>query len=96
MEGLIPMVCRSIKKNEKRRKYECISSGPAQTYDIEDFYTKEANDEYHDFNFSRKQHHPMTGSCGAHHRCYSSVDVYKPKQLVRFHSHRMFSCLNGA
>ncbi|EYU36640.1 hypothetical protein ABFS82_14G286500 [Erythranthe guttata] len=104
MEGLIPIVYKSLKKNKIRRKYECLSYGAAatQTYNIEDFYT---NDDII---------MPETGgapaSRGPHHRRYNSVHVdylkgyssehdhaYKAKQLVRFRSHRMLSsCLTGA
>ncbi|GFP87152.1 hypothetical protein PHJA_000858900 [Phtheirospermum japonicum] len=101
MEGLIPMVYKSLKKNKKRQTYECFSSGAAQTYDFYDY-------------FNREQQHVMAadsvpGLRGAHHRRYNSVDmgrqrsfasedgdVYKPKQLARFRSQRMFSCATGA
>ncbi|CAA0813511.1 Unknown protein [Striga hermonthica] len=101
MEGLIPMAYKSLKKNQERRSYECISSEPAQTYKTEDFYTKDVDEEY--------DHHlkPKTDSTTGSHRSsrkfvgrlgsFSEEDeVFKPKQLVRFKSHKMFSCLNGA
>lgn len=111
MEGLIPVVYKSLKKNKTKRQYECLSSGAAQAYNIEDFYMKDDHD-HHDY-FSRKQYlMPDAGTApglhGAHHRRYNSVqvdhlrsfasedDAYKPKQLVRFRSHRMFLCLTGA
>ncbi|KAI3470274.1 hypothetical protein Pfo_026937 [Paulownia fortunei] len=114
MEGLIPMVYKSLKKNKTRRKYECLSSGAAShTYNIADFYIK---DDHHDY-FSKKQEYvipgpdKVSGLRGAHHRRYNSVHVIgrgrgfaleeeaaaaKPKQLVRFRSHRMLSCITGA
>ncbi|KAI3459881.1 hypothetical protein Pfo_016544 [Paulownia fortunei] len=113
MEGLLPMVYKSLKKNKTRRQYECLSSGAAQTYNIEDFYTKDGDgDDGHDY-LSRKQYlmpeaDSVLGLRGAHHSRYNSVnvdhlrsfapedDAYKPKQLVRFRSHRMFTCLTGA
>lgn len=38
MEGLIPLVCKAIKRNMTRRQYRCLSKGNAQTYNIADFY----------------------------------------------------------
>lgn len=119
MEGLLPMVYKSLKKNNTRRKYESLSSGTAalaQPYNISDFYVK---DDHHD-HFRRRDYvtpdtDKVSGLRGAHHhhhhhRRYDSVHVTggaagdfaleaadaKPKQLVRFRSHRMFSCVTGA
>ncbi|KAL0341403.1 UNVERIFIED_CONTAM: hypothetical protein Sradi_4657100 [Sesamum radiatum] len=108
MEGLIPMVYKSVKKNMTRRHYECLSSGAAAhpAYNIPD---------HHDY-FNRKLENinKDSGLHGArHHRRYNSVHVVgrvaleeeeeekaappsKPKQLVRFRSHKMFSCVTGA
>ncbi|GER38653.1 cysteine-rich venom protein LIO1 [Striga asiatica] len=101
MEGLIPMAYKSLKKNQERRSYECISSEAAQTYKIEDFYTKEeVDEEYHHF---KPKTDNKTGSHGSSREfvgrfgSFSGEDeVFKPKQLVRFKSHKIFSCLNGA
>ncbi|KAL7085800.1 hypothetical protein ACP275_14G300100 [Erythranthe tilingii] len=111
MEGLIPMVYKSLKKNKIRRKYECLSYGAAatQTYNIEDFCTNDDHDgiimlETGGVPALRGPHHHHN------HRRYNSVHVdylkgyssehdhaYKAKQLVRFRSHRMLSsCLTGA
>ncbi|KAL8479205.1 hypothetical protein ACS0TY_025689 [Phlomoides rotata] len=107
MEGLIPMVYRSLKKSKTRRKYECLSSTAAQTYNIADFYIKDDVDHDHDY-FSRKQYLktvPDKVSSDLHHRRHNSeVPVggfameevaAKKQQLVRFRSHRMFSCVTG-
>ncbi|XP_075503987.1 uncharacterized protein LOC142541317 [Primulina tabacum] len=116
MDGFLPLVYKSFKKNKVRRRYECLSSGTVDSYNIADFYHSE--DAYrphqHDVILQRE---PLKSSPlgGAHHRRYSSVHVAhvkssgsaskfedldrgcdKPKQLVRFRSHRMFSCINGA
>ena len=32
MEGLLPMVYKAIKRNRTRQKYECLSSGAAQSH----------------------------------------------------------------
>ncbi|KAK8478647.1 hypothetical protein V6N11_033039 [Hibiscus sabdariffa] len=40
MEGLIPLVYRTLKKTKTRRRYECLSSGAAQPYNITDFYVQ--------------------------------------------------------
>ncbi|KAL2242355.1 uncharacterized protein LOC105159015 [Sesamum indicum] len=105
MEGLIPMVYKSIKKTTTRRRYECLSAGATQT---QDFCTNDDDDDQYSFS---KNKYFMTeggrvpGSGGAHHRRWYSVDVRsfgpedgacKPKQLVRFRSQRLFSCVSGA
>ncbi|XP_030527805.1 uncharacterized protein LOC115739077 [Rhodamnia argentea] len=38
MEGLIPMMYRAIKRNRVRSRYECLSAGASQTYNVADFY----------------------------------------------------------
>lgn len=46
MEGLIPLVYKTIKRTKTRRKYECLSFGAANTYDIENFYPKNTSKNY--------------------------------------------------
>ncbi|XP_055821968.1 uncharacterized protein LOC129890433 [Solanum dulcamara] len=46
MEGLIPLVYKTIKRSKTRRKYECLSFGAANTYNIENFYQKNSGKEY--------------------------------------------------
>ncbi|XP_015162136.1 uncharacterized protein [Solanum tuberosum] len=46
MEGLIPLVYKTIKRTKTRRKYECLSFGTANTYDIENFYPKNNSKDY--------------------------------------------------
>ncbi|KAG2722359.1 hypothetical protein I3760_02G124900 [Carya illinoinensis] len=109
MEGLIPMVYKAIKRNRVRRKYRCLSSGDAQSYNIADFYI---NDQSHVYTLPSTQkiggglHIERNG-----HRRHSSVGDYgvgfsppegkrmesapAPKGLVRFRSHRLFSCVTG-
>ncbi|KAL1533176.1 hypothetical protein AAHA92_33097 [Salvia divinorum] len=112
MEGLIPLVYKSLKKSQTRRKYECLSSGAAaQSYNIADFYMK-GNDRDREYMGRRGSTMPDLG--GAHHRRCSSVGIEgrpsagdlaldggppppKKKQIVRFRSHhRMLSCITGA
>ncbi|KAL2248799.1 UNVERIFIED_CONTAM: hypothetical protein Sindi_2353600 [Sesamum indicum] len=106
MEGLIPMVYKSVKKNMTRRHYECLSSGAAAhtAYNIADHHRY--------FNTKLEHINNDSGLHGAHHRRYNSVHVVgrtaleeeaekaappaRPKQLVRFRSHKMFSCVTGA
>lgn len=88
MEGLIPLVCKTFKRNKTLRKYESLSSETNVINNIEDFYPEYAN---------RIENYPeyrRTQSVRA-----SEKSVYytqKDKQLVRFTSHRMFSCVTGA
>ncbi|XP_073128728.1 uncharacterized protein [Henckelia pumila] len=112
MEGFLPLVYKSLKKNKIRRRYECLSTGAAESYNVADFYHPEDAYNHRPLEFAKS---PATR--GAHHRRYNSVHVvdhhvknsasesefgdldracdHKPKQLVRFRSHRMFSCING-
>ncbi|CAA2957795.1 uncharacterized protein LOC111396708 [Olea europaea var. sylvestris] len=113
MEGLIPMVFKSIKKNRIRKQYKCLSSGATDKsqYNIADFYTN-------DYSYYSKQYEygglpepekisdfRADGGGGHHHRRNHSIhvdysaaseDSVKSKQLVRFRSLRMFSCVTGA
>uniref|UniRef100_A0A3Q7JU36 Uncharacterized protein n=1 Tax=Solanum lycopersicum TaxID=4081 RepID=A0A3Q7JU36_SOLLC len=87
MEGLIPLVCKTFKRNKTLRKYESLSSETNVINNIEDFYPEYANRE----NYPEYR---RTQSVRA-----SEKSVYytqKDKQLVRFTSHRMFSCVTGA
>ncbi|KAG5530356.1 hypothetical protein RHGRI_025334 [Rhododendron griersonianum] len=111
MEGLIPLVCKTFKKNETRRKYKCLSSSAAtQAYNIADFYPQGFNYQYSTPQMEIKtrttavssQHHNLRHSTSL--REYSSgfsaagdqdMVIMKPKQLVRFRSHRFFSCVTG-
>ncbi|XP_027156550.1 uncharacterized protein LOC113766565 [Coffea eugenioides] len=141
MEGLIPMVYRSIKKSTSRRHYEHLGSGTstapaAQSYNIADFY---ANGDDQDYvmmkgRYAAADHHhhhekkvdddggfgiiyeeKVKGHQDFRHRRYKSFSVdyrggsFTPenrtgtgagaaqsKKLVRFRSHRFFSCVTGA
>lgn len=42
------MVYKAIKKNRFRKKYRCLSTGAAQTYDIADFYPFNDHRDDHD------------------------------------------------
>ncbi|KAL6961692.1 hypothetical protein U1Q18_031520 [Sarracenia purpurea var. burkii] len=46
MEGLIPLVYRTLKKTKIRRQYKCLSTGAAQSYNITDFYAAEGYGSY--------------------------------------------------
>ncbi|XP_047978554.1 uncharacterized protein LOC125220428 [Salvia hispanica] len=99
MEGLIPVVYRSLKRNKIRRRYECLSSGAAHAYNIKDF-------DYHDQDHihDRRDDHLDGGRnrrCSSlkvdHTRSFDAVDdACEPKRLVRFRSYRMVSCLSCA
>ncbi|KAH7857964.1 hypothetical protein Vadar_018395 [Vaccinium darrowii] len=121
MEGLIPLVCKTLKKSHTRRKYTRLSSSSAatQSYNISDFYPQGFS-----YQYSTPQPEIQTSAIGGvgrsksvghhsyhHHRHNSSLGEYssgfsaggdqemvimKPKQLVRFRSHRFFSCVTGA
>ncbi|KAK4374219.1 hypothetical protein RND71_004896 [Anisodus tanguticus] len=50
MEGLIPLVYKTIKRSKTRRRYEYLSFGTANTYNIGNFYPNngyiDSNKEY--------------------------------------------------
>ncbi|KAL3642155.1 hypothetical protein CASFOL_012970 [Castilleja foliolosa] len=113
MDGLIPMVYKSLKRSKTRRHYQSLSPSSAasitHTYNISDFYTK--NETHLRREFDDQYVNKESTLSGAHHRRYNSAHVVdgrgfdlekvdyaaaKPKQLVRFRSHRLFSCVTGA
>ncbi|MCE5167390.1 hypothetical protein HAX54_052444 [Datura stramonium] len=104
MEGLIPLVYKTIKRSKTRRRYECLSFGAANTYNIENFYPNNGGKEY---EMSSIDDHQKVVSGGGgdqaekirHHRRTQSlhVEYISPenstpakdhKQLVKFRSHR--------
>lgn len=144
MEGLLPLVYKSIKKSTTRRHYEYLGSGTAaaaaQSYNIADFYANgdqvsmtPMKGQYAAPAAAAAQHHHhhhhhemkvsdhgfgnindeenFKGRQEFHHRRYKSFSVdyggsFTPdtnrtgtapsKKLVRFRSHRFFSCVTGA
>ncbi|XP_019174276.1 PREDICTED: uncharacterized protein LOC109169843 [Ipomoea nil] len=124
MEGLIPLVYRTIKRTRTRRQYQCLSPATAAAdgaFNIQDFYPNGyyggggnmiAENDY-DYNGDRRKGAAESvGADGRRHRRHMSLQVeysggFSPergaaasnkssKQLVRFKSHRMFSCVTGA
>ncbi|XVF81074.1 hypothetical protein PTKIN_Ptkin15bG0127200 [Pterospermum kingtungense] len=118
MEGLIPLVYKTLKKNKTHRQYECLSSGAAQSYGVADSYvngqnhshvysipdsTGEKNMDYLK-NITGRNGHRRHKSMGDFSMGCTSVDSMKsdasptpavPK-LMKFRSHKMFSCVTGA
>ncbi|KAK4725976.1 hypothetical protein R3W88_030893 [Solanum pinnatisectum] len=104
MEGLIPLVYKTIKRTKTRRKYECLSFGTANT--IENFYPKNTSKEYEMSSIDDQK--VVVDSDGGnqtekkrHHRRTQSLHVeytrgvlpeenisVKDKQLLKFRSHR--------
>ncbi|KAH7834975.1 hypothetical protein Vadar_021664 [Vaccinium darrowii] len=121
MEGLIPLVCKTLKKNHTRRKYQCLSSSSAaaaHAYNISDFYPQGFSYQYstpqpeiqtsaiggvlggRSKSVGRHHHHRHNSSMGEYSSGFSAAGdqdmvIMKPKQLVRFRSHRFFSCVAG-
>ncbi|XP_022866541.1 uncharacterized protein LOC111386309 [Olea europaea var. sylvestris] len=114
MEGLIPMVFKSIKKNGVRRQYKSLSSVATDKtqYNIADFYTNDNGYYSKQYEYGgwrepeRISGFHADGSTGRHHRRRYSVgvdysaaseleDSVESKQLVRYRSLRMFSCVTG-
>lgn len=88
MEGLIPLVCKTFKRNKTLRKYESLSSGANNI--LEDLY---ANSKDYDYGVENYPEYRRTQSLRALEK---RVSTPKDKQLVRFTSYRMFSCVTGA
>ncbi|KAM7280699.1 hypothetical protein ACFE04_007833 [Oxalis oulophora] len=102
MDGLIPQVYKAIKKKTTSRHYECLSSSSSSA--------GRRNGETHHsrFNYAEKSATMMTcpsDKVSSHRRHNSLTDLSgtgndwpgstSPKKLVRFGSHRMFSCATG-
>ena len=105
MEGLIPLVYKAIKRNNTRRKYKCLSQGPAQSFQVAEFnshaYLTPPPDKVHegwmDHRSCKSVDHRFSG------RYLSPVrkkeEARLSKEVVGFRSHRnrsMFSCMSGA
>ncbi|CAF1804214.1 hypothetical protein HID58_058324 [Brassica napus] len=99
MDGLIPMAFRAVKKNLTRRRYECLSSSTT-TRDSYNFVsdTETSVEGHHrrrwsmgDFS-SLSSRETKRSSGGARER---SCSPPREGQLVRYKSHRLFSCISG-
>ncbi|KAK8685011.1 hypothetical protein V6N13_041022 [Hibiscus sabdariffa] len=64
MEGLIPLVYRTLKKAKTRRQYECLSAGAAQAYNIADFYVRTPGSNQ--THFSGREQYRQSWSPSAH------------------------------
>ncbi|KAK9664938.1 hypothetical protein RND81_14G078600 [Saponaria officinalis] len=108
MEGLIPMVYKAIKRNNIRRQYTCLSTGMSQSYDklwydhVIDETRHVDNNDRGGFKEGQKGHRRF-GSMGDYEMKSGynfNYDGYEgnnstPRQLKRYTSHRMFSCITG-
>ncbi|XP_065864283.1 uncharacterized protein [Euphorbia lathyris] len=107
MEGLIPMVYKAIKKNKIRRQYECLSSGSgsALPFNPAGFYISDIPGNSIAINnaakkFHRRSYSSVEGFSVKDRRWTDTVTAAgvsppRTKQLKRFGSHRMFSCVTG-
>ncbi|KAM6562961.1 hypothetical protein CsatB_022959 [Cannabis sativa] len=93
MEGLLPMVYKSMKKNKTRRQYEHLSSGSAQSnYNDNISSDLSSTDRY---NSKLRRHNSVAGlGRGA----TATSPPPSGARLVRFRSHRtfIFSCVGCA
>ncbi|XP_016486672.1 uncharacterized protein LOC107806912 [Nicotiana tabacum] len=104
MEGLIPLVYKTIKRSRTRRRYECLSFGAANnSYNIENFYPNGfINSKHYEVTPSDKvagggelqaenNRHRLTQSLHVEYTGGVSPEISTPakdKELVRFRSHR--------
>ncbi|KAJ0258486.1 hypothetical protein HA466_0072660 [Hirschfeldia incana] len=98
MDGLIPMAFRAVKKNLTRRRYECLSSSTATTRDqSHDFEEMNVNGHHRRRwsmgDFSSLSSSERKGSVGG--ATEKSCSPPREGQLVRYKSHRLFSCISG-
>ncbi|CAN1862102.1 hypothetical protein LINPERHAP1_LOCUS43882 [Linum perenne] len=85
MDGLIPLVCRALKKTKTRRHYECLSSGASAP----DFHVSA------DYDVPAAEHHRRHSSAGDFSKSerFESPQM-KQQEMVRFRSQRrLFSCV---
>ncbi|CAH8347132.1 unnamed protein product [Eruca vesicaria subsp. sativa] len=101
MDGLIPMALRAMKKNLTRRRYECLSSTSSTTHRDSYIFVSdiETNVEGHHRRrwsmgeFSSLSNRETKGSSGGARE--KSFSPPREGQLVRYKSHRLFSCISG-
>ncbi|XP_057456307.1 uncharacterized protein LOC130747384 [Lotus japonicus] len=108
MEGLLPLVYRAIKKNRTRSQYECLSSSEAAlSYNISmsEIYPQTREHVHqiqtHEDKINAHRRHKSVGDFydngfhSSHQIRNDAAGSTSPKQLVRFRSQRLFSCLTG-
>ncbi|KAL0709819.1 hypothetical protein Bca4012_016797 [Brassica carinata] len=96
MDGLIPMVYRAVKKNLTRRRYKRLSS----TNTTRESYDVEMNVDGHhrrrwsvgDISSLSSLETKRSGGGDKEKGCSPPLEDH---QLVRFKSHRLFSCITG-
>ncbi|KAJ8645757.1 hypothetical protein MRB53_007505 [Persea americana] len=109
MEGLIPFVYKAIKRNNTRRKYKCLSKGPAQSFQVAGFNTHVDSHAYltpppekvHEGQMDHRQCKSVDHRFSS--RYLSPVrkkeEACLSREAVGFRSHRnrsIFSCISGA
>ncbi|KAE8722531.1 Detected protein of unknown function [Hibiscus syriacus] len=111
MEGLIPLVYRTLKKAKTRLRYERLSSvAAAQPYNIADFYVQSPTLGQTRFCTESNSNPVPEENIGrhGHRRRMSTGNIPEGSiavtggsrtptgpKLTRFKSHRMFSCVTG-
>ncbi|AES72978.1 uncharacterized protein [Medicago truncatula] len=99
MEGLLPLVYKAIKKNRTRRQYEVISLGGSYNISMAEIHPQTQQPASDDYNIGHRRHKSVGDSFGngfQFHDQTTTGSVSPSKKLVRFSSHRMFSCIKGA
>ncbi|KAL5990736.1 hypothetical protein ACLOJK_011640 [Asimina triloba] len=104
MEGLIPLVYKAVRSSHTRRKYRCLSHGPAQRLQTADNYVSshsyvmpapEKLSGFHEEHVS----HRRAQSFDKHSTGRYSPEKnegHKLSKVVRARSSRMFACIVGA
>ncbi|CAK9149572.1 unnamed protein product [Ilex paraguariensis] len=104
MEGLLPMVLKTIKKNRVRRQYKCLCSDASQSYNVSDLFADQYSpgpampqpEKVAGFRTESNGHRRHKSvQIGNYFDGLSQEDTIKSNQLVRLRSRRMFSCVTG-
>jgi len=108
MEGLLPLVYKAIKENRTRRQYEVISLGGSYNISMAEIYPQTQQPVHHNqipasdnYNIGHRRHKFVGDNLGNGFQFHDqtstgSISPDSSKKLVRFSSHRMFSCIKGA
>ncbi|EOA28560.1 hypothetical protein CARUB_v10024778mg [Capsella rubella] len=99
MDGLIPMAYKAMKKNLTRRRYERLSSSTKTRESYEFVSDMEMNvDGHHRRRWSMGDFSSLSSWETKRNGGVAPEKGFTPPregQLVRFKSHRLFSCISG-
>ncbi|CAH8265885.1 unnamed protein product [Arabidopsis lyrata] len=100
MDGLIPMALKAVKKNLARRRYERLSSSATtrESYDFVSDIEMNVDGRHHRRGWSVGDFSSLSSRETKRNGGVAPEKGFTPPregQLVRFKSHRLFSCISG-